>query len=632
MRIYLLLLLLLLAMPLEAADVIRVDPNTPEGQAATVEQDANQDPRIAQKITYEARRKPVRVILADLSELSGVTLNAGYNDNDWQVRDRRMNIFAKDTPLISLMNSIARVMKFNWSVNRQPELPTYRLYMNRKILLEADAKNYRMQEEFNREMEDWRERAVEDVLKIADMSPADAAGLRESNPYGYMLYSTGVAQPFATLMRINPGIHKALMNGEELILSAGDLSPEELQAATLLVEKSWVICEKGGAGNHYDNSGSKMPLPHNISKALNTLKINPDSDDVQSMIPQINVEYSILDDTTGESTGRHDFVEALLFKPDQPFARVYGKSMTEALETGQPLDDVMDKHKDELKQLYKEERSKIPNPEKVEHPDDPELNVEIKMDVKPEDGKSPRFDDCLATLAGASGYAVVADSHGRQYSPVESGKTTSRAVLDQIDSKLGYNWWKQDGVLELRDRLWFRMRAAQIPDSTLDRWRSTFKNKGYLDINEMSEIAMLTSEQFDYNIRECDDKVLDQWQVDVLVRSSKNDLNLYGILNSSQRKMLFSSSGMELRVLAPEQMSKITRLIRRDRGSISADAVADLVIRVKRSGGSDDHAPAYTFELLNGSDGRSRGSWGLQLPEYQEPEVNKKASAKHPSE
>ncbi|MEN6356895.1 MAG: hypothetical protein ABFD83_07400, partial [Armatimonadota bacterium] len=88
---------------------VTVDPNASD--QAVIEQWEN-DTRLSQKVTYEARHKAVKVILEDLSDMMGVTLNAGFNKQDWQVRDRKMNIFAKDITLADLLNSIARTMKF----------------------------------------------------------------------------------------------------------------------------------------------------------------------------------------------------------------------------------------------------------------------------------------------------------------------------------------------------------------------------------------------------------------------------------------------------------------------------------------------------------------------------------------
>ena len=68
-----------------------VDPNVPGAESA--DSAPKPDTRVAEKITYQARKKTVLAILTDLTEMTGVTLEAGYNNKDWQVRDRKMNIF-----------------------------------------------------------------------------------------------------------------------------------------------------------------------------------------------------------------------------------------------------------------------------------------------------------------------------------------------------------------------------------------------------------------------------------------------------------------------------------------------------------------------------------------------------------
>ncbi len=90
---------LFLSISAGAVGKITVDPNAGP-QKASVETISGSD--LTQKVIYEARRKTVSSILSDLSKMTGVTLMAGYNNEDWQVRDRRMNIFAKDVPLSNL--------------------------------------------------------------------------------------------------------------------------------------------------------------------------------------------------------------------------------------------------------------------------------------------------------------------------------------------------------------------------------------------------------------------------------------------------------------------------------------------------------------------------------------------------
>jgi len=110
---------------------IDVDPNTGPPPVAAREA---KDTRLAQKITYEARRKPVAAVLADLKEMTGIVFRAGSHEKDWQVRELKINIFAKDIALSELMTSISHATRLSWERGGKEEQWTYRLYMDQKTL------------------------------------------------------------------------------------------------------------------------------------------------------------------------------------------------------------------------------------------------------------------------------------------------------------------------------------------------------------------------------------------------------------------------------------------------------------------------------------------------------------------
>lgn len=135
----LVLVLAALALSAYAVGKVTIDPNASGAGPQKTEDLAGADARLAQKVTISEPAKPVRVVLGDLTKATGVILRSGYNDGDWQVRDRKMCIFAKDVPLVQIMNSIAHVMKFKWSRKDADGKWQYRLYMDRHEVLEADA-------------------------------------------------------------------------------------------------------------------------------------------------------------------------------------------------------------------------------------------------------------------------------------------------------------------------------------------------------------------------------------------------------------------------------------------------------------------------------------------------------------
>ena len=146
---------------------ITVDPNAGP-IVSTSETKQAVDKRLDQKVTYEARRKTVLAIMNDLSAATGITFRAGYNNEDWQVRDRKMNIFARDVPLTELMSSIAHVMKFKWKRAGKEGGYTYRLFMDRKTLL--DAENQRLREE--ERLRQIKNEGRQNCCRCSSLSPA----------------------------------------------------------------------------------------------------------------------------------------------------------------------------------------------------------------------------------------------------------------------------------------------------------------------------------------------------------------------------------------------------------------------------------------------------------------------------
>ena len=50
------------------------------------------DPRLDQKVTYQAKGQLLHKVLEELSEKTGVEMLCGVNARNWQVRDRKVTI------------------------------------------------------------------------------------------------------------------------------------------------------------------------------------------------------------------------------------------------------------------------------------------------------------------------------------------------------------------------------------------------------------------------------------------------------------------------------------------------------------------------------------------------------------
>ena len=531
---------------------ITVDPNTPEARASADRETV--DERIAQKVTYEAEGKSVLSILDDLSEMTGVTLKAGYNNSDWQVRDRKMNIFAKDVPLGHLMNSIARVMMFKWSINEDADPPTYRLYMDRRTLVSAETQYLRQEQRIAQELAERRETTLNSFSSMGQLSEEELARLKVDQPLLYVFTVSGVAEPMGRFLNAAPAVAEALATGQAMDFSASELSADGQQGLIGAVQ-AWgqLECKMSGYERDLASVQDMIGGMGDVSVSINAdLDSERDRDEAGDAILGV-MRGKLVDRKTRHTRS----FEIPLLDWEHPLSKLIGEAAVVALEQGRPMEEgspeFEDRMRDAMASEFKTEDKGEPVLEHPEADQDPELQRTVKM------GDAGSFLNSIQReLARASELPVVSDSFGRIPGALrEHGEMKLLELLDKIADGYRYNWDKHDGVLEFRCRDWYVHRMAQIPEAWLEEWRTALKEEGTLDIDHLSQIAMLTIEQLNVNFRT--DEVLAR----CVVSSRRDMLRFYAALNDQQKAMLSSESGLDLAYLSAEQWVYAQSLISR---------------------------------------------------------------------
>lgn len=587
---------------------ITEDPNAPGAAPPAVEEEQPTDARLAQKITYEAKKKMVVEILDDLAKLTGITFKAGSSKSDWQVRDRRMNVFAKDVPLARLMSSLARVMSFKWSKSDDKEAPSYRLFADFRTLREAEAKLEQENKAREQRLADKRKRALEALGKSANMSPEELAKLKQEDPLTYFFASHGLSGAMASLMNASPSVADALANGQHATLSAANLPPAA-QQAVLAMMTSMNRLEKQLSG------GQARDLPGNLADNLGkfTIDINRNlerasgSPEAGFMLGDINFRYS--EGEGGESYSNN----VPLFDSDSALAKVLGKMLVRSEETGRPMSEAGKEIQSELASALVEDTKKdMPGEPKPEQPLDPDLEKKVKMDAS-----GGPFEDVLGKLSEASEFAVVSDSFGRtggfrgeMVPSVMVNEGDLKTVLDKLGDAYLYGWEKHGPVIEFRDRDWLRKRAALIPEAWLEYWRTKYKTDKTLDIKELAKMAALTTEQLRMNIAQ--DEVLQNCYFTVV--QSRDMLKLYAVLSDAQRQLIFTEPGLNLRGLGPDQWPAAENAIQSKSAALLDGSDTPLVLTGQRI--SADTSAHY--ELSIKADSAVQAKWNVNLPQYQE--------------
>lgn len=503
---------------------VMVDPNTPDKVVPA-------DGRVNQKITYAAKRQFVSRTLADLSERSGVTLSAGFNDQDWQVRDRRMTVIVKDVPLRELMDSIARTMKFLWKSEGDPAKPSYRLFMDRRAVLLVEAEKTRQARLIETMQARARERLLYSIEYAAGLNDAETEELRERDPYTYMLAKSGIAAGIDQLFRACPETRKTLATGER-VKYVPSLSPE-IVAAAHTVE----------AGMSFRQS---VPYDQDLStRNVGNVLLNNFSGLDRELVGRITIYY--------EDEGRSQS-DLVLWDPTSTKAQLMGERMAALWESPpeqhQKINDEYDKQEGSIKPP---DWSTLPA-DTVEplakHPDDPEL--EKAIDLTLEDGKEYGQEDFAELLAEKCGVNAVAEAYVGglpKASPGAMKMESIRQLLDLMQDKTQCNWWKRGSIIEIRSRHWYEARTWQIPEAWLEQWRTTFRTAGTLDIDDLCRIAALTWNQIAGNV--LTDPVLTcakghDCELSALLSDHMVELSIYGMLTRRQRALVFSRKGLDL--------------------------------------------------------------------------------------
>ncbi|MCE5323921.1 hypothetical protein LLG46_11480 [bacterium] len=591
------LLAVCISSPLAAAGKLTVDPNQTR---SAVSEPTPTSEDVTQKVTYEARKKTVSSILADLSEITGVKLYAGYNNIDWQVRDRRMNIFANDIPLANLMNSIARVMKFKWSKSENNGVVSYRLYMDRKTLLGADRQRYIEEERLNKIEAEGRVKVLDGLTAASTMSDRDLEQLKNTDPQLYMQCKMGYQNLLPALFEQNPAAKQAWLSGDMLRLGSSDLSDEIRQSIlNVLMARNTVVKELTG-------KGSDRPVS--------------DSDSIDNTGIYINYAKEVtgyrgdsyIGDVYLHCIGK-DGAYGMFKSPDNEYANANARRQIRMLD-GMAVDPNQVEPKDVSKTDFGEPL--------IEHEDDPALDAMVKLDM---DGST--FVDLLAALAKASGYTIVSDSFW-SYSKYQYGKDVDKRLKDilYVIEHSRHNWQRQGSIIEFRDRDWFRKRASQIPEAWLEAWRKSLKDTGTLDIDQLGQISVLSHDQFSQNI--LIDEVLGNTHLPLswIFFKSSDFIKAYICLSDAQKTVLYSENGLDLSGVMPAQYEIISRIFRGKASSVE-DFGSDIRLQCKRE--SQGKMFKYTFTATAGKDQPSVKHVFL-TPEYKPP-VKKELTDEKPN-
>ncbi len=581
------LLIVAMCTPLSAGAVGKstVDPNVGHAKAFVAASSAD----VKQKVTYDAKRKTVASIIADLSKMTGVNLKAGYSDADWQVRDRRMNVFVKDLPLSDLMDSMARVMKFQWSKRVSDSgAVSYRLYMDRKVLLGAERQRCLEEERLEQKQTEGRKRLIDGLDSAADMSEFELAALKARSPYTYMLAKRGWASLLAKVLDEDPLAKAAFLSGQYYHLEMSSLSPATIQGIAAFQQAQATTGYGYGKLGGNIGTGSITINGSQEGKGFDLAAIS--IADVRVTVPGISSQMGMEDPDSDSAKLWATMVDARLQGDKEEATRVSEQLAKASASTTGDMSEPMSSHDD-----------------------DATLQRQVKLNAADDYG------DTLRDLSESSGFAVVSDSFSSRLPGLSfaDAKIRLQAALDKVATASRSNWERHSSTLEFHDRDWFRKRAAQIPEAWLEDWRKSLRDRGTLDIDQLAHIASLSPEQIWVNVLTDDmlGQVMLSWSVD----SNRELLALWTGLNRQRRLSVLTGQGLSLDDLVGDSSPAIQSLMKRCSGL----STPSRGLRLTGTRRKQDSCISYAFRVVTPSGADTGLRWNLTSPVYEPPKEDK---------
>jgi hypothetical protein len=568
--------LMLVALTPARAGKITTDPNKPGLSPAKhpVEGDA----RLDRKITYTATGKRLYAILEDLSRQSGLIVQCGSSEKDWQTRDLPVTVGVVNLPLGKLLRGIADCTHLALTSSKIEGQYHYKMFLD-EARRTAIADYYERRREAALASVNWEWDAWAKVGKAPDSDLS--AAYRKGDVQDWMLDLDGVRTLGSIFAALGPAQRKKVFAGETLHLRAKDSSNPSADAVAKLyhglVSRSNPNAEMGDDGD---------------------LELRIAASDESGMLGIFFSGGMGASPFGGGWSLFPDWVAPLVDKaPELPDAgAVLAHSYARALV---PLTASEDEKDDYAKQPILQAKLKLP---------------------KPKDWEKMKYDDLLTQICRASQFSMICEGFPR-------GSISEETLIDLLgkESTLGEALralhWQGDieWYLDAETRLvvgpsgnWCDKHRDLVPESLIVGLRKKLDGDG-VGIDDLLPVAALTSGQRSEWIDRTEGFSSLGWRSPGLLWS------LYASLSDSDKTLAKSAAGFPLAKLDPAVVNTAfakaakaaandsDQNVWEDNVRMALQANPELMAKVAVAGKSfmDAHAAEYA-QLKNKSDSEIR--------------------------
>lgn len=521
---------------------------------------ASFDRSLDKRVTCDADGIRLAEVLARLSELTGVTLTAGADENDWMVYDRKLIIHVADMKLRDLMDEIAAALSFVWRRSEDNGKVVFRMLSdeaieaaNRALLKNAD-------DEESRRQRQRRESAISEIVNLTSLPAAELEKLKSTNPWSYLLATEPLGRDTALFLKSHAESREAFLSGSRYGIATAAL-PVELQGAVRRIAESYnSLTKKMGES---DDGARLLADFARLQVTINRLPL--DSPDVftRAMLGSISITGS------GQAA-----IDIPILDSGSAVAKAMGSAILK-LDSGAPRQEVSKFLESALQAAAEQGTGGFEAPRDISS--DPDLLKPVELYKS----DTPRtLPDTLKLLAQKSGLNVVSDYFPSPPAVVPGGRKPLGQQLEAIRIAFGSNWEKKGTLLRFRDSQWFRKRTWEIPQVWIDYWVDRGSGRQGLGFEELVQIARLRDEQIDHTVLISPE----------LLRIGAGEaarnrliLRFYASLDDTQRSQMMSQP-LPVMSLTEDQWNKLKQALESRGAAYAGVQRGQQTIRLSRSG------------------------------------------------
>lgn len=559
------------------------------------------DAKLDQRVTYQVRGERLGTVVDSLAEAAGVNLRAGTNSKDWEVLDRRVNLFVNKLPLRSLMDSISRVTGFKWQISGDAGSKTYRLVWDEKSKAEAiaalnasstapvPAAGQNQSAQANAQPADME--YYPGYASTAPLTAEQKTNLQLTSPFLAWWENSGMAKAVGGVLGNVPGTAGAIASGSKLTLTGSQLSVQGKKAVQQFLGKA---NRNGRILGGVQGRGALR----NIRKNLKDAKISVNQSVSAGSFGSVTVSY-----------GKWS-INAPLLNSNSATANAIGKIYSQNKQAGRRVSSRLRTQQGDLIRAAdadlsaatsKTERPTSKGSDKAASSDSNSGSVkEQNTGFKPS-SKPLSFE--LMRAGKQFQVSIVSDWFG---DPVPIDHSTAPVpniaddVLDDIADRYEYTWEKAGAVSEFRDEESLEKAFYLIPEQWLEPIRKVFVETGTLDIDQLAVLSQLNKGQLQVGLQS--DEILGEGNIGRTVLRNLDMIRLFSVLSPAQRQAVFSQ-GLDLKTLAVENIP-LAKAVVAGRKAFLASNDTPLVLRGEVV--SEGKSFNYHFVVsLNGDENQS---------------------------